>query len=136
MPKLSQNGQRIVVVCNDDLLNLGNNFNNREGVFVIEEVTGSTVHHLISGLPDKTSAISGLTLSANGANLTFQDANTNNAFRLDGLSSVVPELESTGGKSYPVPFILPGSGKSGLWFLMNIFIFVLAAMRIFIFMRR
>ena len=123
-------------MCNEDLLDLGNDFNNREGIFVIEEVTGTTVQHLISSLPQKTSQISELTLSADGANVTFHDANANNSFRMDGLSNIVPDLESTTGKTYPVAFILPGSGKSGLWFFMNIFIFVLMCLRISIFFRR
>lgn len=135
LPRLSENGDRIVLVCNKDLLGLGNNFNSREGIFVIEEITGSTVHHLISSQSDKTDSISDLTLSADGANVTFQDANRENAFRLEGLSNISPSLESTGEKKYPVAFELPGSGN-GVWLYMNIFIFVLACVRFCFYLRR
>jgi hypothetical protein len=122
LPVLSEKAKRIAVVCNQDLLNLDNYFTNREGVFIIENVTGSDITHLLTGASDVSENITSLAMSSDGSNLSFEDGDEENTFRLVGLSKLDSELEELTAKSYPVPFKLPGDGKSGSLIYLSLFL--------------
>lgn len=129
LPVLSEHGRRIIVICNGDLLNLGNNFSNREAVFVIEKLNENEVVHLISGKSNVSKNISDLTMSSDGASVVFEDADEENAFSLTGLSKLDSRLEENTSKNYPVPFKLAGDGKSGTFFFINIFLLIIFLVR-------
>ncbi len=120
LPQLSEHGQRLVVVCNQDLLGMGNQFNNRAGVFMIETLHGETITHLISAKGNGVENISQLTMSSDGATLSFQDTDRDNAFQLVGLSKLDTLLEENTAKDFPIPFKLKGNGKSGALFHMTL----------------
>ncbi len=130
LPVMNANASRLVVVCDADLLGLGNDFTSREGVFVIENITGETVTHLVSAKTTETSDIAGLSLSSDGAVLSFDSAVASDlsAYLLIGLSRLDSTLEDYGEKSYPVPFYMPGDGKSGaVFYLFVMFFFALVS---------
>ena len=112
-PKLNGNGKRVAVICNQDVTGLGNNFSNREAVFVIESVTGEDITHLVTGADAIVSSMNNLVMSQDGATLSFENSSENNAYRLIGLSNLDTSQETNPGKIYPIPFKLPGKGKSG-----------------------
>jgi len=121
LPSLSEKGQRIIMVCNQDLLNLGNDFtDDREAIFVIETLNETEVVHLISSLPDAISNIQDLVMSSDGASVFFEDGDEENAFRLSGLAKLDSKLEENTAKNYPIPFKIPGDGKSGTIFFLNL----------------
>ena len=123
LPVLSEKALRIALVCNNDLLNLGNDFSDREGVFIIETVTGEDVTHLLTGASDISENISGLAMSSDGSNLSFQDSDEENIFRILGLSKLDSTLEELTSKSYPTPFQFSGDGKSGSLIYFSFFLF-------------
>jgi|GEM_PF-3640565 len=121
-PVISDQANRIALVCNADLLAASNDFTNRQAVFVIETITGSAVTHLITNVSDKSQNIARLSMSGNGATLMFEDGDENRAYRLSGLNSFSASTEFgtseslAGAKDFPVPFVLPGDGTSGTLF--------------------
>ncbi len=114
LPQVSKKGERVAFVCDADLLALGNDFTDREAVFVVESVTGENISHLLTGGPDKSAGIDYLRLSADGAALVFEDTASNNTLNLTGLSKLSGDIEEGNAKSFPVPFALPGDGSSGV----------------------
>lgn len=131
LPVLNANASRVVVVCDEDLLGLGNDFVGREGVFVIENTVGEWITHLISEKNTETSDISRLSLSSDGAVLSF-DSNVGvdpSAYLLIGLSRLDSSFEDYGDKAFPDPFFMPGDGESGMLYYLFAFIFLSFACR-------
>jgi hypothetical protein len=112
-PLLSEKAERIFTVCDEDLLNLGNNFDAREAVFLIEDLpSGDTVAHLLTSQSDSTQNISRISASANSARLSFEDASDSRTYELSGFSGFNTRVQDFSAKEYPVPYKLPGDGKS------------------------
>jgi len=124
-------GQRIVFVCNRDLVNEGKDFTERDpvtdekvtvkrdAVFVLENISGKELIHSISSARKTTDNISYLSMSKDGATLAFQDEKRGNAYRLLGLSRLLNKKEVTINKRYPEALQLPGDGESGSLIFIN-----------------
>lgn len=109
LPRLSETGFRLALVCDDDLLGL-NAFVNRDAVFIIEGDASDSISHLITSDSTGNEAITDLSMSDNGARVSFHE---DKSYALAGLSNLSHESVVFGDKTYPEAYESGGSGKSG-----------------------